>query len=248
MTVSHSECPEGTIVWQQQHSLVTLTLHRPRAANAYTASMLAQLDDCLNRIEADPAVATVVITGAEKWFCAGADHRERDARDWRSVVELPSARVFQRLARCPAVTIAAVNGPAVGGGLELALAADWRIACATATFALPELELGLLPAAGGIDRLPELVGPMAARQLILGGVVWTAEDAFRHGLILDVAPDLAGLRQRVADYTERIATRDVTALRFAKQRLSSGVQMSTDATRLAQALLVARHSNTRHNQ
>ncbi len=236
------------IVWEQQNALVRLTLHRPSSANAYTAAMLAQLDESLHRIEADPDVATVVITGAEKWFCAGADHRERDARDWRSVVELPSARVFQRLARCPAVTIAAVNGAAVGGGLELAMATDLRIACATATFALPELELGLLPAAGGIDRLPELVGPMAARQLILGGVVWTADDAFRHGLILDVAPDLAGLQQRVADYADRIATRDVTALRFAKQRLSSGVQMSTEATRLVQALLVARHSNTEHNQ
>ncbi|MFM8533613.1 MAG: enoyl-CoA hydratase/isomerase family protein [Acidimicrobiia bacterium] len=245
MTVIHSDSAEGTVVWQQQDSLVTLTLHRPHAANAYTASMLAQLDESLHRIESDPAISTVVITGAERWFCAGADHRERDTRDWRSVVELPSARVFQRLARCPAVTIAAVNGAAVGGGLELALAADLRFACATATFALPELTLGLLPAAGGMDRLPELVGPMAARQLILGGVVWSADDAFRHGLILDVAPDLAGLRQQVADYAGRIATQETTALRLAKQRLSSGVQMSSDATRLAQALLVARHSNSK---
>jgi enoyl-CoA hydratase/carnithine racemase len=88
---------------------------------------------------------------------------------------------------------------------------------------------------------------MAARQLILGGVVWSAEDAFRHGLILDVTPDLAGLQQRVADYAGRIATRETTALRLAKQRLSSGIQMSSDATRLAQALLVARPSNTKAN-
>lgn len=245
MTVTHSDSSEGTIVWQQQHSLVTLTIDRPHAANAYTASMLAQLDESLLRIEGDPQIATVVITGAARWFCAGADHRERDARDWRSVVELPSARVFQRLARCPAVTIAAVNGAAIGGGLELALAADFRFACATATFALPELTLGLLPAAGGIDRLPELVGPMAARQLIVGGVVWSADDAFRHGLILDVTPDLAGLRQHVAEYARRIATQETAALRLAKQRLSSGVQMSSDATRLAQALLVARHSKSK---
>lgn len=244
MTTGHSHASEGTVGWQQQESLVTLTIHRPHAANAYTASMLAQLDDCLRRIEADPGVATVVITGAGHWFCAGADHRERDSRNWLSVVELPSARVFQRLARCPAVTIAAINGAAVGGGLELALATDLRVACATATFSLPELELGLLPAAGGIDRLPALVGPMAARQLILAGMVWTAEDAHRLGLILDVTPDEPALRQCVAEYARRIAGRDATALRFAKQQLSKDIQMSSDATRLAQALLVGVHSDT----
>ena len=243
MTPDHSRALEGEIAWHRQESLVTLTLHRPQAANAYTAAMLEQLDEALARIEADAGILAVAITGADRWFCAGADHRERDTREWVAVLELPSARVFRRLARCPAVTIAALNGAAIGGGLELALAADLRVACEAATFSLPELEFGLLPAAGGIDRLQQLVGPMAARQMILAGVVWTTDEAYRHGLVLEVTPDRASLWQRVADYGRCIATRDASALRLAKQRLSSDVEMSTEATRLAQALLVSRRSS-----
>jgi enoyl-CoA hydratase/carnithine racemase len=126
--------------------------------------------------------------------------------------------VFQRLSRFPKVTLAAINGPAVGGGLELALACDLRIAADTATFSFPEPDLGLIPAAGGTRRLTEAVGRAKAKELILGGRQWSAEEALRFGLVSELcARD--DLSCRAQTWAERIARRHPTALLLAKRAI-----------------------------
>jgi enoyl-CoA hydratase len=158
----------------------------------------------------------VVVYGAgDRAFCAGADLTEVGETDWRSAVNLRSAEVFSQISRCPKVTLAAVNGAAVGGGLELALACDLRIAADNASFSFPEPQLGLIPAAGGTQRLAQAVGKARAKELILGGQVWQASEALRFGLLSEVtAPEQ--LLPKARQWVGRIASRNPVALQLAK--------------------------------
>lgn len=236
--------PEGTIVGRRAAHALIVTVTRPSHANAYTQAMLADLHQHLDAADADPAIRAIVVTGdGDRSFCAGADRQEITTRDWRSVLTLASARVFQRLRDSRCVTIAAINGAAVGGGMELALACDLRLAVPQARFWLPEPEFGLLPAAGGIRLLPREVGPLRTRELILGGAVWTAEEALKANFLTEIAAP-AALWDRVQIWIDRIAVRDIEAIRLAKQVLASGAGGDTTMDRLAQSLLV-RHQRSR---
>ena len=159
------------------------------------------------------------------------------------MLTLASARVFERLRDSRCVTIAAINGAAVGGGMELALACDLRLAVPRARFWLPEPEFGLLPAAGGLRLLPREVGPLRARELILGGAVWTADDALKANFLTEIA-DPPALWDRVQAWIDRIAVRDIEAIRLAKQVLASGAAGGDpNMDRLAQSLLVRHQRN-----
>ena len=194
----------------------TLILDRPARANAYDDAVLRSLEAEIERAESDTGLRALVITGSgERHFCAGADRDELDARSWKDVLDLRSARTFEALVHARLVTIAAINGVAVGGGFELAMACDIRIAVDHARFWLPEPELGLLPAAGGTWLLPRLVGPLHAKELILGGARWDVERALSAGFLSEVVP--AGeLEDAVGRWTGRIERRDPAALRFGK--------------------------------
>jgi enoyl-CoA hydratase len=197
-----------------------LTIDRPAKANAYTQPMLEALETALAAAETD-GTRVIVITGdGDRAFSAGADRTELAQRDWRSVLTLASARVFERLRRHPCVTIAAVNGAAVGGGLELALACDLRVAASTSRFWLPEPEFGLLPAAGGLRWLQQAVGRARASALILGGARWSADDARQNGLVAEVA-EPGALDAAVERWIARILARDATALTLAKRALDA---------------------------
>jgi enoyl-CoA hydratase len=219
----------------------TLRLDRPARANAYTTELLDALDDAVATAQRTMAVRVLVITGTgERAFCAGADRDELATRDWRDVLHLRSAEVFGRLRTCRPVTIAAINGAAVGGGLELALACDVRVAADHARFWLPEPEFGLIPAAGGTALLSSIVGPTRARAMILGGAQWSAAEAAAAGLLTAVAPR-GGLGDELRLWLDRILARDADALAVAKLALLAA-EPATDpvAHRLAQAALVAR--------
>ncbi len=197
-------------------------LNRPEKANAYTEPMLEALAAHVGRMATDPEVRVVVICGAgDRAFCAGADLDEVAGRDWRAALSLKSAQVFSGISRCPRVTLAAVNGAATGGGLELALACDIRIAAEDARFSFPETQLGLIPAAGGTQRLPQVVGRARAKELILGGRVWEAGEALRFGLLSEVTV-LEELLPRAQRWAERIARRDPAALELAKRAIDLG--------------------------
>lgn len=229
---------EGAVLW--------LRLNREHRSNAYTQGMLTRLEELLIQAEHTPEWRVIVLTGTgERAFCAGADRDELKTRDWPSVLRLTSARVFERLRKSRCLSIAAINGAAMGGGLELALACDFRLAVPTARFGLPEPELGLLPAAGGAAWLADVVGLAKAKELILGGMVWEASEAYRWGLVNEVVPQ-EELTARVSVWCERILKRDPWALQLAKQalQLGRGQEAALQFSVVAQSLLVCRAGST----
>jgi enoyl-CoA hydratase/carnithine racemase len=235
----------GAVRRELDGAACVLTLDRPRSANAYTSVMLAQLREHIEHAENDQSVRVIVVTGAgDSSFSAGADRTEIAERDWRSVFSLTSASVFARLRTSRCVTIAAINGVAVGGGMELTMACDLRIAVESARFWLPEPQLGILPAAGATALLPRLVGPLRAKELILGGAEWSARDAMNARFLSDVVP-ADELRNRVREWVARIKKRDPVALAFAKKLLDRDNQVGgTGSPELvAQSILVARNTD-----
>lgn len=230
--------PEWIRHWQRKQ-VGYLQINRPDKANAYNQDMLDAFLDALERMEEDDSVRVIVVCAAgARAFCAGADLAELQGRDYRDGLELKSARVFSRLAASSRVTIAAINGAAAGGGFELALACDLRIASSHARFFFPEAEHGLLPAAGGTRRLPGIVGVGKAKELILGGRIWRASEALRFGLVSEVVK-VGSLMRAAQQWGERIARRDMLALRLAKRAVDASAERPAgpDFEAVAEALL-----------
>src|ERR671922_1155761 len=181
----------STLLFELTDGICRLTVNRPDKLNALDAIVIAELADAVTRIETDSAVRGVVITGAGgKAFVAGADIAELAAQ---SPIEgkrraMVGQAVFRRLEQCGKPVIAAVNGFALGGGCELAMACHIRIASENARFGQPEINLGLFPGAGGTQRLPRLVGKGLAIELMLTGDRISAAEAERIGLVNKVVP------------------------------------------------------------
>jgi len=177
---------------QVDDAIATITLNRPDALNSLSTSVLDELDDAVGRVESEPGIHAAIVTGAGRAFVAGADIEEisrLDAETGRAFA-LRGQGVFTRIETLPKPVVAAVNGFALGGGCELAMACHIRIASTRAKFGQPEVKLGILPGFGGTQRLPRLVGRGVGTQLILGGDVIRAEEALRIGLCNEVVePD-----------------------------------------------------------
>lgn len=226
-------------------SMAVIMLKRAERANAYNQGMLAEMARLLDEAEVDTRIRTIVFTGeGSRAFCSGADRHEIAVRDWRSVLDLRSAAVFGRIRNSPKVTLAAINGVAVGGGFELALSCDIRVASPHALFWLPEPEFGLIPAAAATKLLPRTVGALRAKDLVLGGAKWSAADAMAAGLLSEIAAD-GELMDCVAKWCHRIERRDADAILLAKKalELSSSGADTTQFDLLAQALLVQLQAN-----
>ena len=200
-----------------------LALDRPDRANAYLDAMLDEMRAAIDGFVAGDTVRVIVITSTTGGkFCAGADLHELRARSGPDALDLKSARLFDDLAGCPLPSIAAIDGPAVGGGLELALACDVRIATPRASFAFPETSFGIIPAAGGTFRLPRVVGPGMARQMILLGHRLDAKAALQWRLVNEIV-DPQRLEDRVQQLVDAAAARDPLALRLAKQAIELAI-------------------------
>ena len=226
---------------ERDGAVAVLTLDRPARANAYDRAMLEAFEQALDQALADPEAGALLIQAAgDGAFCGGADLATlADARP-EDALDLRSQALFERLARAPLVSVAAIHGAAVAGGFELALACDLRIGSPQARFSLPETALGLIPSAGGCTRLARLAGPARAKQLILGGLELDARSALDWGLLLALVPEP---RQEGRALARRIAGRDRLALRLAKQVLDLGdTAASLQAERVAEALLYARRT------
>lgn len=174
-----------------EKGIATVTLNRPDRYNALGGRIVDELGEVLEEMEKSGEVRVMILTGAgEKAFCSGVDLKERAAMDaderWAHNRTLNA--FAERLARLQVPTIAAVNGLAFGGGLEITLACDFRISVEDARFALPEVGIGIVPGAGGTQRLPRLVGPTRAKELILTGRRISAEVALEMGLVSKVVP------------------------------------------------------------
>lgn len=222
-----------------ENGLFTIILNRPLNANSYTQEMLLDIEKCISFASNDVAVKVIVITGSgDRTFCAGADRNQIDTRNWRSVINLKSASVFKSLRDCPKVSIAAINGAAVGGGFELAISCDIRIASQNAQFWLPEPEFGLLPAAAATNLLPQYIGIPRAKDLILGGARWDAQQAFDAGLLSQVTT-ADELMSTVMEWVQRIKKRDADAILVGKQLMELNHERgnSLRADLIAQTLL-----------
>ena len=215
----------------------TIRLDRP-PVNALNSQVQDELREAAGQASADERVGAVVIWGGEKVFAAGADIKEMAGRSFAEVSartdELQGA--FTALARIPKVVIAAVNGYALGGGCELALTADFRFAGEGAQFGQPEILLGIIPGAGGTQRLPRLVGPARAKAMIYSGRFWSAADSHAVGLVDEVHPD-DRVYAKAVEAAARYAKGPGVALRAAKQVIDGGLDVGIDA-----GLLLERHA------
>jgi len=208
-------------------SVGLLLIDRPLRANAYTDEMLALAGHALDRFAVDRAIRCLVITSdVDGWFCAGADLDEIRSRSADDGFAIPSLALFDRIEALPIPVIAAINGPAVAGGLELALACDVRIASPQARFAMPETKLGILPAAGGTWRLPRVVGQSLAREMILLGRELDSAGALAGGLVSEVVP-APSLRARALAIAERAAALDAQAVASAKEALNRSLTVDS---------------------
>ncbi len=236
--MTHEPAATDTVHFQRHGAVATITLDRPHKANAYDVPMLEALHRAIMTSRADPSIRVLLIGSRGKHFCAGADLEEIATRGAPDALDLRSAEVFQELALSPKVTLAAIHGAAVGGGLELALACDLRVACPSAFFEFPEIRHGLLPAAGGTYRLVDLVGMSRAKALVLGGLRVDGRTALAWGLVQRLVPDDA-LQEEAMAWAQRIARNDALALRLAKQALhvAAGIEPGRQAAQASQAIL-----------
>lgn len=210
--------------------VATIVVNRPEKRNALNAVVRREVVEALDMLRDDPEVRVVVITGAgEKAFIAGADigeFAERTPLEQRAAME--GRRLFEEIASFPKPTIAMINGFALGGGCEVALACDLRIAARSARLGQPEVKLGILPGGGGTQRLPRLVGLGRALRLIMTGEMISAEEAERIGLVDEVVDD-ADLARRTAALAGLIAGYSPVTLKLIKDAVRATQEMPLSA-------------------
>jgi enoyl-CoA hydratase len=215
-----------TLRVEREGAVAIVTIDREEKRNALNAVVRGELVRAVEALAADPDVRVLVLTGAgEKAFVAGADIQEfaeRTPLEQRDA--MTGTRLFEAVAACPKPTIAMVNGFALGGGCELAMACDIRVASDRARFGQPEINLGIIPGGGGTQRLPRLVGTGQALRLILSGELIDAAEAARIGLA-DLVVPAADLRARTLELAGRIAGKSPVALRLAKAAVRAASEM-----------------------
>jgi enoyl-CoA hydratase len=216
-----------TILIKTERAVATITLNRPQRLNALNQQMLRELDEAFDEVAADSVARVLVITGAgDRAFAAGADIGEFVDLGPLAALDFSrnAHRVFRKLETMAKPTIAAVNGFALGGGCELMMACDIAYAADTAKIGQPEVTLGIIPGAGGTQRLPRLVGKQKAKELAMTGDMIGAEEALRIGLVCKVMP-AAELMADVQKLCERILSKGDVALRMIKEAIEAGSQV-----------------------
>jgi enoyl-CoA hydratase len=233
------------ILFQVDEGIATITFHRPKALNALNQALLAEWSQALDAIAAEEDIRVLILTGAgEKSFVAGADIAELATYTplQAKIFSRAGHSVIAKLQELPIAVIAAVNGFALGGGSEIALACDFIYASENARFGLPEITLGLIPGFGGTQRLPRLIGANRAKELIFTGKMISANEAAQIGLVNKVVAPGA-LMEEVLKTARDIAAKGRVSLREAKQAvnrgldadLATGCSLETDAFALTLA-------------
>ena len=219
--------------------MAVLRVNRPEVRNALDLATVRELTAAVAALSADDEVGAIVITGAgDAVFVSGADINDIRARRRNDGLAAINSTLFASIDKCPKVTIAAVNGLALGGGCELALSCDLRVAAAHAKFGQPEVGLGIIPGAGATQRLPRIVGLGRAKHLILTGDAIDAQKALEWGLVSAVVP-AEELRAQALVLAERVLARGPLAIRLAKLALNASARVDLDSGLLIETLAQA---------
>ena len=214
------------VIYEKYGNTAVITLNRPETLNALSVSFINQINEALDLTEKEPEIYTLIITGTGKAFVAGADIGEMYSKDKDSIFAWSGlgSTLNMRIESMKIPVITAVNGYALGGGLELAMACDIRIASDNATFGLPEVSLGVISAAGGTQRLPAIVGEGIAKEMIFTGRRINAEEAYRIGLVEKVVEpeELLPVCEEIA---KKIASKAPIAVGMAKTCINKGYHL-----------------------
>ncbi|KAF0956999.1 enoyl-CoA hydratase-related protein [Rhodococcus sp. T7] len=241
MTAAVADRAEEALVSVERDGRVAiLQLNRPRVLNALSPEMMDAVLAALRDLDADPEVGAVVVAGHDRAFVAGADLSSMQHRQLADVLTAQASRFWFRLCDIEVPLVAAVSGPAFGGGCELALACDLVVASSTARFSQAEIKVGIMPGGGGTQRLARTLGKHKAMELVLTGRAITAEEAERLGLVNRVVPEDTW-RQEAINLARQVAAGPPVATRLAKKAvlaaeetpLSSGMQLERRLMELA---------------
>jgi enoyl-CoA hydratase len=217
----------NTIIYEKSDRIGTITFNRPGSMNALSTELIKELEHVLTEIDNDDEVKVVILAGSDNYFVAGADIKElgriitpKDAHRFLKTGQ----PVFNHIEDLDKPVIAAICGLALGGGCELALACDLRIAAENATFGQPEIKIGVIPGGGGTQRLPRIVGVTKAKELLYTGDFIDAQEAYRIGLINNIVP-AASLMEETRKMALKIAKQPGEALKATKLAVNGGLNM-----------------------
>ena len=213
----------STILVEKQQAVGLIRLNRPQALNALNNQLIKELMDALAVLDADPAIGAIVIAGNERAFAAGADIKEMADASAVDMLRSDHIAQFDRILSIKKPVIAAVSGWCLGGGNELAMSCDMIVAAETARFGQPEINLGVIPGAGGTQRLTRAVGKAVAMEMVLNNRTLTAEEALKFGLVNRVVPVERYLDEALALASE-IAARAPLAIQLGKEAINHAFQ------------------------
>ncbi|MGI6412866.1 MAG: enoyl-CoA hydratase/isomerase family protein [Syntrophomonadaceae bacterium] len=217
------------LIFEINDGIALVTLNRPEVMNALNNRIQEELDQVLSAVETDPQIRAMILTGGPKCFCAGADIKASVKSQAVSPIRVyqrfqQSRLIFNKLDNLSKPTIAAMSGPAMGGGCELALACDFRIASESLKIALSEVRIGMIPAGGGTQRLPRLVGISKAKEMILLGKILNAQEALQIGLVDKVVP-VDELISEANKLASAFIDLPPLTLKMAKAAINRGIEM-----------------------
>lgn len=221
-----------TLLYEQEGGMAVVTLNRPDRLNALNDQLKSELFDVFDRMEKDESVRVAILTGGEKVFSSGADIRERAGLFTQSLSfygdRKKTHRVFNRIENFRGPVIAAISGVAVGGGCELALVCDLRIASETARFGLREVKIGSIPGGGGTQRLPRLIGIARAKELLFTGEFVDAQEAYRLGLVNRVVSE-ESLMDETRHLAQKLLNNAPLSLEFVKRTVNVGMRLDLES-------------------
>ncbi|HWQ74082.1 MAG TPA: enoyl-CoA hydratase-related protein, partial [Syntrophomonas sp.] len=212
------------LIYKKENGLAVVILNRPKAFNALSEALIDELNQVLTLLEEDADVRALILTGSRKVFAAGGDVSGMVEANTLDIYYYGNKihKAFDRLEDLPFPTIAAINGPALGGGCEIAMCCDFRIAGECSVFGQPEISLGIMPGAGGTQRLAKLIGVSRAKEMIFLGANINAIQALEMGLVNQIVADDIVFDEAKA-MAAKLMAKPAVALRFAKEAINTGI-------------------------
>jgi enoyl-CoA hydratase len=217
--------PYEMILTETRGRVGLITLNRPQALNALNNQLVSELMDALETFDNDDNIGAMVLTGSEKAFAAGADIKEMADKSMQQMMDGDSIAVFSKILSIRKPVIAAVSGYALGGGCEVAMSCDMIVASESAKFGQPEITIGVIPGAGGTQRLTRAVGKALAMEMILNNRTLSAQEAYQFGLVNRVAPKESYLDEAIK-LADEIAARAPLAVRAAKKMINQAYELA----------------------